>query len=364
MPESTPSVLIIDDVLENVQLLADILGDDYRIFTATNGPAGIETAKEEDPDLILLDIMMPGMDGFETCRVLKYDPMTQSIPIVFLTAKTGSADVIRGFEMGGVDYITKPFNIQELAARVKTHIELTRSREELARLIRDKDKFFSIIAHDLRGPLGSFMSISDYVSENLGSLNTEDLEPLLREMHLTANGVYKLLENLLDWSRIQLGKINFNAQALPLGQLLDEAIQMLRSQADQKDITIVREYDSSVKVVADENMIGTVLRNLISNAVKYTQRGGQVTISSSAENDSHRLLVSVTDTGIGMSEEILEQLFDISRSSSAAGTEQEKGTGLGLILCQELMTIHGQKIWAESTPGEGSTLNFTLEMKK
>lgn len=357
-----PLVLLVDDVQENLDLLADILGDDYETLKSINGETAVHMAMHQHPDLILLDIMMPGMDGFEVCIELSKEDATSRIPVIFLTAKTNVDDIVRGLEMGAVDYITKPFNMLELLARVRTQIDLKRNREDLARAIRDKDKFFSIIAHDLRGPLGSFMSIADFVSNNLDSLDIEEIRPLMHEMHLTASSVYELLENLLDWSRIQLGKIRYNPEALEMSMAVEDAVHPLRSQAELKEITVTVDVAEDIKVQADRNMLASILRNLVSNAVKYTPRGGKVTISGKTDQQEGVLQVEIRDTGIGMSEEASARLFDITESRSKPGTENEKGSGLGLILCKELLQMHGQPISATSVEGKGTTIGFTLNL--
>lgn len=362
MHRTRPLLLIVDDVSQNLQVLGNALREEeYDISAAISGKQALAIAPETHPDLILLDIMMPEMDGFETCRRLKESESTRDIPIIFLTAKTAPEDIVRGFDLGAVDYVTKPFNRQELLARVAIHLELKNSREQLQKTIDDKDKFFSIIAHDLRGPLGSFMSISDYVAENIEELDVEDIKPLFQEMQHTGKGVYALLENLLEWSRIQLGTIHYDPDIVDLSRLAERTHTLLRAQAEQKDITLRADVEP-IEVHCDRNMIATVLRNLVSNAIKYTPRGGRISITALPRAGEKKVYISVQDSGVGMDEERLEILFEISRTKSTPGTEKEKGSGLGLILCRELVALHGQTLTAESKKGEGSTFTFTLEM--
>jgi two-component system sensor histidine kinase/response regulator len=362
MQRPRPLLLIVDDVSRNLQVLGSFLREEnYDISAAISGKQALSIATETQPDLILLDIMMPDMDGFETCRRLKADPATREIPIIFLTARTATGDLIKGFSLGAVDYITKPFHRQELIVRVATHLELKRSHEELWKTIRDKDKFFSIIAHDLRGPLGSFMSISEYVSENIEDLDIEDIKPLFKEMQSTGKGVYALLENLLEWSRIQLGTIAYTPEDFDIAAIFEKTHNLVRVQAERKEIAL--NVDTAhVNVRADRNMISTVLRNLLSNAVKYTPRGGRISLTHRERTDQGVVYISVQDSGVGMSEDRLASLFDISGTRSTPGTEKEKGSGLGLILCHELMALHKQSISADSEKGEGTTLTITLEL--
>ncbi len=362
MQRPRPLLLIVDDVSQNLQVLGNALREEeYDISAAISGKQALSIAAETHPDLILLDIMMPEMDGFETCRRLNEDPSTRDIPVIFLTAKTAPEDIVRGFELGAVDYVTKPFNRQELLARVAIHLELKRSREQLQKTISDKDRFFSIIAHDLRGPLGSFMSISDYVAENIEELAVEDIKPLFQEMQHTGKGVYALLENLLEWSRIQLGTIQYDPDIVDLSMLAERTHTLLRAQAEQKEITLRTDVEP-MQVICDRNMISTVLRNLVSNAIKYTPRGGRISLTAMTRAAENRVYVSVQDSGVGMDEDRIDTLFDISQTKSTPGTEKEKGSGLGLILCRELVSLHGQSLTADSKKGEGSTFTFTLEL--
>ncbi|MDT8324510.1 MAG: hybrid sensor histidine kinase/response regulator [Bacteroidota bacterium] len=362
MQRSRPLLLMVDDVSKNLQVLGSFLREaEYDISAAISGKQALTIAAELHPDLILLDIMMPELDGFETCRRLKENPETADIPVIFLTARTDAEDIIKGFSLGAIDYVTKPFHRQELLARVATHLALRRSQEELRQTIRDKDKFFSIIAHDLRGPLGSFMSIAEYVSENLTDLDIGDVQTLFREMQQTGKSVYVLLENLLEWSRIQLGTIQFTPDTFDISTVMERTYNLLRSQAEQKQITLKVDL-ASIDVYADRNMISTVLRNLISNAVKYTARDGRISVTMMKRSDEGRLYISVQDSGVGMDEKRLAGLFDITKTKSTPGTEKERGSGLGLILCRELVGLHGQELRVESEKGEGSTFTFTLAL--
>jgi signal transduction histidine kinase len=362
MQRSRPLLLIVDDVSKNLQVLGSFLREaDYEISAAVSGKQALAIAVEFHPDLILLDIMMPELDGFDTCKRLKANPVTADIPVIFLTARTDAEDIVKGFALGAVDYVTKPFHRQELLARVATHLALRRSQEELRQTIRDKDKFFSIIAHDLRGPLGSFMSIAEYVSENISEIEIADLQTLFREMQHTGKGVYVLLENLLEWSRIQLGTIQYTPEVFDISSVMERTYNLLRSQSEQKQITLGVDR-SHVDVYADRNMISTVVRNLISNAIKYTPRDGRISVTIMQRVDTRTVYVSVQDTGVGMDEKRLDGLFDITQTKSTPGTEKEKGSGLGLILCRELVSLHGQELRVESKKGEGSTFTFTLAM--
>lgn len=363
MTETPPLILIVDDVSRNLQVVGSFLREaGFNVSAASSGKQAMAIASDAAPDLILLDIMMPEMDGYETCRRLKADERTKDIPVVFLTAKTAQEDIVHGFELGAVDYITKPFQRQELLARVRVHVELRRSRLALSQIVHDKDRLFSIIAHDLRGPLGSFMTITDYVAGHIDELEIDELRPLFREMRTTSKSVYGLLENLLEWSRIQLGTIVYSPTVFDLAGVTSSVEGIVRPQVQQKHLTLALLVPEQLRVRADKQMISSVLRNLVTNAIKYTPRAGRITIDVRVDERAARVTVSVRDTGVGMSEETRRALSEGAPVRSTPGTEKEKGTGLGVMLCREMIARHGQEFIVDSSVGNGSTFSFTLEL--
>jgi two-component system, sensor histidine kinase and response regulator len=353
------SILIVDDVSKNIQVLATYLKQEgYKLNFAQNGQEALKHAQRQPFDLILLDIMMPEMDGFEVCRQIKKNKTTSDIPIIFITAKSDIESVTRSFEAGGVDYITKPFNGAELIARVKTHLNLKDKEMKLMELNETKDKFFSIIAHDLRNPFFNLMGLSDLLGSNINDYSQDEIVDIANAMSVSAKQGYDLLENLLDWSLVQSGRISYMPEKVNLLKVAKTNAGLFESNIRVKNIGISLLIDKELKVYADENMITTVLRNLISNAIKFSVRGSDVVID--AVRKDNEVLVSVTDQGTGISKENLDKLFKISTKVSVKGTENESGTGLGLVLCKEFVELNGGKIWAETKLGKGTTMRFTL----
>ena len=353
------SILIVDDVAKNIQVLANYLKQEgYNLNFAQNGPEALKHAQHKPFDLILLDIMMPDMDGFEVCRQLKKKNSTKNIPVIFITAKTDIDSITRSFETGGVDYITKPFNGAELIARVKTHLNLKDKENKLKELNETKDKLFSIIAHDLRNPFFNLMGLSDLLGNNINDYSKDEIVDMANAMSISAKQGYDLLENLLDWSLVQAGRISYTPEKINLLKIAKANAGLFESNLRVKDIGISLHIDKELTVYADENMVTTVLRNLISNAIKFSVRGNNIELEAIREND--RVLISVTDFGTGISQENLEKLFKITSKVSVKGTENESGTGLGLVLCKEFVEQNGGKIWAETEPGKGTTMRFTL----
>ena len=203
-----PLVLIVDDTPNNLQVLSNILHDKgYNICISTSGYQALESVNTEMPDLILLDIQMPVMDGFETFKALKLNPKAKDIPVIFLTAVVEPEKIVQAFELGAVDYITKPFNIPELTARVATHLEIKRSREKLIELNATKEKLFSIISHDLKSSVGSILGISDLLLENFDNYKSDKIQQIVSSIYQSSKNTFELLENLLDWSRLQTERL-------------------------------------------------------------------------------------------------------------------------------------------------------------
>ncbi len=360
MPDQNrQKVLIVDDVAKNIQLVASFLKQaGYDINFALSGNSALEHIREEEFDLVLLDIMMPEMDGFEVCEIIKGNERSRDLPVIFLTAKTDIESITRGFEAGGVDYITKPFNKAELLARVKTHLELRNQRKALEELNATKDKFFSIIAHDLKGPLNQLMGLSDILHAELSTYKDENLHRLADLINDSVKSARSLLNNLLEWARSQTGALLYQPEVLDIGKLVSEIIELNENNAFQKNITIINDVNGSIKAFADANMIRTVLRNLIGNAIKFTDESG--TIKITADHQGKSLVVGVTDNGIGIREEDISRLFKVGENLNLIGDSKEKGTGLGLLLSKEFVEMNGGKIWAESELGKGSRFFFSL----
>ncbi len=362
MPDSMkPLVLVVDDTPKNLQVLGKTLYEfGYNVAIANSGRQALDSIRKEKPDLILLDIQMPEMDGFEVCTALKESLETREIPIIFLTAMTESSSVIKGLELGAVDYITKPFNTAELSARVATHLEIKQSREKLSELNAMKDKFFRIIAHDLRNPFVGIIGLSENINKNLANPDKIDLNKILKYnqiIHSSAISAASLLENLLEWAKSQSGILEFNPVSLSLSQLFTKNLELISGLALKKEITIENHLVDDT-IFADELLINTILRNLLSNAVKFTSKGGKVSFSS--KQTGNMMEISIQDTGLGIDSKNIDKIFRIDSKFTSLGTDKEKGSGLGLLLCKEFIEKMGGKIWLTSELGKGTIFSFTI----
>lgn len=246
----------------------------------------------------------------------------------------------------------------EINRRVKVEADLLKSTEELKEINATKDKFISIIAHDLRGPFNGFLGLTEILAEEADKFSKEELLDLSMELHKTAKTQYRLLSDLLQWSRIQSGRMEFTPTTCKLDELVDFVFDIQKANAENKNISLVKGYDRNFELVADIEMMQVVLRNLISNAIKFTGYGGKIIVSAKlTENFSS---VTISDTGIGIQPVDISKLFRIDIHHSTEGTHSEKGTGLGLVLCKDIIDRHSGKILVESTIGKGTSITISL----
>ena len=363
-------ILIVDDVVSNVLLLKILLTNEkFQVCTASNGKQCIEVAQNEHPDLILLDVMMPDLNGFDTAVILKKDPTTQEIPIIFLTALNNPNDLVKGFQVGANDFLTKPFNKEELVMRVMHQIQLVaakriivRQNEELKRTISNRDKMYSVIAHDLRSPMASIRMVLN-LAVNVVSPETvgEEIFGLLDKANRESEETHDLLDNLLKWTKSQTGRLNVVYQDIDLDDIVPGVVDIFKMIAEMKKIDLkYLPAEEKLTVRADNDMIKTIIRNFLSNAVKFTPAGKGIEVFYTREGDFAR--VFVRDHGVGVEPERVETIFH--KGETTYGTGGEEGSGLGLQLCQDFARKNGGEAMVESTLGEGSTFSFTIPLKK
>lgn len=363
-------ILVVDDISTNVLLLKAVLGKSkYRIVTAGGGYEALEKVRTETPDLILLDVMMPDLDGYEVIRKLKNDPEYadfQEIPVIFLTALHNPEDVVKGFKLGASDYVAKPFNHEELVTRVAHHIFITAAkrtitcqRDELRNMIEARDKMYSVIAHDLRSPIGTIKMIFNMLSSGLTAetIGEENFE-MLSMGNRIVESTFMLLDNLLKWTKSQTGRMNTVFQDADLAEVVLFASKTQELVAQVKNIEIDFEIPHPVAVQCDVDMIKTIMRNLLSNAIKYSNEGSRIVISVD-ETPSHGV-VRVRDYGQGIREEDLPKLLNPDIHYTTYGTNNEEGSGLGLQLVQDLVRRHSGELTVTSELCKGSTFAFTI----
>ena len=354
-------ILIVDDVIQNIKILGKILRTKgFLLSFSLSGEEALKIFETKPFDLVLLDIMMPGINGFDVCKQIKQQEKYKDIPIIFISASTEIQSIVKGFRLGAVDYITKPFRSEELLARVQTHLELKQTKEQLLDTIATKDKIFSIIAHDIKNPLSAINGICELLLDFYENYTKEEIVSQISEMKTSGTNLLKFLESLLEWSRIQAGRKKVNFEPMQLNMIVQSIFSLLKQQAEAKEIQLKSTIDDSTQIYGDYNMISTVIRNLVSNAIKYTYHEGKVSIHSKSINDHEEITIS--DTGTGIPPEKLETIFQI-KETSIPGTDGEKGTGLGLVICKEFMNKNNGTICVESEVGKGTHFIVTIPTK-
>ena len=363
-------ILIVDDVVSNVLLLKILLTNEkFQVCTANNGTSCIEMAKKEHPDLILLDVMMPDISGFDTAVILKKDDETKDIPIIFLTALNTPADLVHGFQVGANDFLTKPFNKEELVMRVMQQISLVAAKRiiekqnaELLATLNNRDKMYSVIAHDLRSPMASIRMVLNLVVQSASPETVgPELYALLDQANRESEEVHDLLDNLLKWTKSQTGRLNVVLQDLDLNDIIPGVVEIFDVIAQTKNIKLdLQGSDDKLVVVADNDMLKTVVRNFMSNAIKFSPEGSSIEIIMQKEGDFAK--VSVRDHGVGIAADRLGTIFH--KGETTYGTGGEEGSGLGLQLCQDFARKNGGDCTVESVEGQGSTFSVLIPLKK
>ena len=363
-------ILIVDDVVSNVLLLKILLANQkFQVCTANNGTMCIEMARKEHPDLILLDVMMPDMNGFDTATVLKKEEGTKDIPIIFLTALNTPQDLVHGFQVGASDFLTKPFNKEELVMRVTQQISLVAAKRiiekqnaELRATLTNRDKMYSVIAHDLRSPMASIRMVLNLV---VASATPETVGPelytLLDQANRESEEVHDLLDNLLKWTKSQTGRLSVVKQDLDLNDIIPGVVEIFEAIAYTKRIKLdLQKTDSPLMVNADNDMLKTVVRNFLSNAIKFSPEDSSIEIIMATEGEMAK--VSVRDHGVGIAADRLENIFH--KGETTYGTGGEEGSGLGLQLCQDFARKNGGDCTVESVEGQGSTFSIFIPLKQ
>ena len=363
-------VLIVDDVVSNVLLLKILLANEkFQVCTASNGKDCIEISRKEHPDLILLDVMMPDLNGFDTAVILKKGEDTKDIPIIFLTALNTPQDLVHGFQVGASDFLTKPFNKEELVMRVTQQISLVAAKriieqqnQELRATLNNRDKMYSVIAHDLRSPMASIRMVLNLVVASTSPETVgEEIYNLLDQANRESEEVHDLLDNLLKWTKSQTGRLNVVKQELELNDIIPGVVEIFDTIAATKHIKLELKSESdSLKVEADNDMLKTVVRNFLSNAIKFSPADSTIEITMTKENEFAK--VSVRDHGVGIASDRLDSIFH--KGETTYGTGGEEGSGLGLQLCQDFARKNGGDCTVESVEGEGSTFSVLIPLKQ
>lgn len=371
MNDSDPTILVVDDTEDNLDLLEFALKrKPIQMLRASSGMQCLSLAKEHKPDLILLDIQMPEMDGFETLKRLRANPDTVKIPVIFLTAqKKDPESIAKGLALGADQYLTKPIDTEELLVRTKMLISLKKAEAELERLRAD---FMAMLVHDLRSPLIGIKNVLELLQESDKTVPlSQDYFELVNSAQLSANRLLELVSDLLDVSKYEAGNIAFDKSAVPVSRFIDPILRQMEVQFRQRNVTLTSAYiDGLPNVYVDAQKTEQVMMNFLSNALKFTKNGGTIGISAEAitekihsehEDLNRRFVrVKIADSGVGIPQDEIPLLFKRYKQTSSARTTKHKGTGLGLVICKLIVEAQGGTVGVQSELGKGSTFSFTL----
>jgi signal transduction histidine kinase/HPt (histidine-containing phosphotransfer) domain-containing protein/BarA-like signal transduction histidine kinase len=383
-----PSILVIDDEPSVHDLLLDVFHDDYEVMRANEGTTGLQLARRKMPELILLDVLMPGMDGYEVCEQLKKDPQTREIPVLFLTGSTDVHSEIKGLLLGATDFVSKPIHAAALKARVNNQIDLKKAQDDLLRLtaqkhlddmaavkqqaeaqdriknseLQMKDEFLSHISHEFRTPLASIYAFVTLISDRLAGEISEQQEEYLGIIRMNVAQMKSMIDDLLETTRIQTGRLTVRLQEISVREAVHFAVQTLERAASAKSISMSVHIDEEVSVAyADKTRLRQLLVILLENAVKFTPVYGAIeTVVRFLDADSNFLVVEVYDNGCGIAAEATDNIFERLYQVNSSDTAGRVGLGLGLHIAKELVEKHGGRIWVESVVEKGSCFRFTV----
>jgi light-regulated signal transduction histidine kinase (bacteriophytochrome) len=364
-------IMIVDDTPDNLQVLFTMLNEHgYEVRRVLNGQQAITAIATEPPDLILLDIMMPELNGYEVCIKLKSKENTSHIPVIFLSALDEAVDRVRGFEVGGADYITKPFHIQEVIARVENQLTIIRQRKqllqqnenlqklniELSRSNQELEEFAHVVSHELLQPLTTIKALSQLLLFKYCKEFNEEMQQFLNQIVAATDRMHQLTRKLLAYA--QVGSQDLHLCATDCQGLLEELLIDLQMNMQDTDHQIVI-LDKLPVIMADQLQLRELFQNLITNALKYHREIPLLIQIKAIALPSHWLF-SITDNGMGIATEHIEKIFTIFTRTPSV--QELPGSGIGLSICQKIVERHGGKIWLESKVGEGTTFYFTFPL--
>lgn len=364
--KNEPLILIVDDSPNNQRIIGTILSNQgYVLAYANGGKQALDFIDEKIPDLILLDIMMPLIDGFDVKAKLNEDAVKREIPVIFITALEEPENKAKGFALGARDYLVKPINKLEVLGRVKMHLtlqqtslELIEANKNLQKSNETRDKIFSIISHDLRTSVGNMRNVFRYMLD--GMVDPVEDRDIIFDAEVTSRHTFNLLENLLYWAKSQQGNLKIRQELVDVEDAVSDVFDQEFGSALNKSIKLKKDIAKDLYVYADRITLNIILRNLIMNSIKFTPENGKVEVKANENQDG--IYISVSDNGIGMSKIDIERILQKSESFTNKGTNQEKGTGLGLVIIKEFLELNNGKIDIKSKLDEGS--EFTIIFPK
>jgi len=362
-------ILVIDDTPENLRLLMGILTKQgYKIRPITSGKNALEVARREPPDLILLDILMPDMDGYSVCQQLQADENLKDIPVIFISALNETFDKVKGFAVGGVDYISKPFQIEEVLARVENQLRiqslqkqlkeknylLEKLNQNLINSNRELKQFAHIVSHDLQQPLQCIIGYTQLLEYQQQDLLNQEGKLLINKILNSGRWMQKLISNLLDYASLENQGKNFTT--IDCNQVLNQVLNNLQVKINERGANII--YGSLPTVMGNETLLIQLLQNLLDNALKFARPEVPLEIKITVAENEEEWLFGVHDNGVGIDPENFEGIFQIFQRFNK--DKNKSGNGIGLATCKKIVELHGGKIWVESHLGLGTVFYLTI----
>lgn len=359
MNKRVATILIVDDNANNLQLLSGILRNEgYQLLLAQDGVSAINLVIQSMPDLILLDIMMPGMNGFEVAKRIRADNKFNSIPIIFISASSDEDSIVRGFECGGQDYISKPFIQRELLARIENQLAIRRNEQNLSQIIKAKDLFFSQMTASLKSPLSQLASFSQMLP---AKIEQEDYNRAIEYANIiydTALSQFEVFENLIEWARIQTGFYTPFFEDVDVSSCVNTIVELFGPMIRNKSLKINSEFETGI-VFADELLLHTVLRNILHNAIKFSESQGSIDIT--VYDKGATVCISIRDYGEGMQTDDAKTLFEDDTDLMTINSDSElKGNGMGLRISKKLVHLMDGNISATAHGSEGIEILISL----
>jgi two-component system sensor histidine kinase/response regulator len=358
-------ILIVDDTPANLRILTSMLQSyGYRVRPAINGQVALTAVQNAAPDLILLDIMMPGMTGYEVCERLKSNDQTKDIPVIFVSALDDTLDKVKAFEVGAIDYIAKPFQLEEVVARIENHLTMYQQRREIARLNEFKDLLLRTVSHDLKNPITNIIGYTELLLEQSAQgpemITTPQSKTILTRIFQTATHMQQLVTRLLDLSALE-GGADLQITLVSLNETLTRQFIDFELSIQQKALKLEIDLPESGTIIeGDVHWLDEVFGNLLGNAVKYTPPQGQIRITLIPRDED--IQITISDNGIGIPAEALPHIFE--RFYRVEAHREYSGSGLGLSIVQAIVQRHNGQITVESEPNEGTTFVVTLPRKQ
>ncbi len=381
-------ILIVDDIPKNIQVLGNILRNhSYQTGFATNGQQALKSLEKHEFDLVLLDIMMPGMDGYEVCQKIRANNKTKDIPIIFLTAKVEKESIVKGFEIGAQDYLTKPFNAEELLARVGTHLELSDKRKQLAginkvleekvkertaqlqktydelqianeklgQLEKTKSDFLTIISHELRTPLNGILGFTDILRH---TIHDEEQLEYLGYLEEGGERLIRFADAAVLIAQLSIDRYKLSIKDIPFKEVVDLVVKNLNEKIEEKKISVSFACpEDEINCKCDSELLEIAIKNIVENAVKYSPNAGEIKIAGKQENGE--IIVSITDEGQGFSEEALEKLFGFFAADKVM--HHSEGYGLGLAAAKLILEAHNGKLLVENRDEGGAEVKIIMQ---